>query len=187
MTDDKPHRTMGDIINKILISRGARKEKYSKKVRKVRMAGPQDLSPEQLNIINNGLRKGVLYLFFVDENSAPLKSPAPLSSKQMDIISLLVGPEGSVTKLKNYSGLNKDEVDLLIEDEDYKDLLEQHLNNIAEAVSAGLIWHPLVSEFIYTYKVLGNKEILRAIRRGWETGVKRPLTINDLQFRNRLE
>ncbi len=113
-----------------------------------------------------------------------------LSPKQLDIISLLIGPEGSITKLKKYSELKQEEAALFMENELHKGIeyeayeasFEEHLENVAEAIRAGLIWHPLVSEFIYTYKALGNKEILRAIKRGWETGVKRPIKIKDIRF-----
>ena len=63
MQDEKPHRTMGDIINKIF--RGASKEKNSIKGPKVRIAGPEDLSHEQLNFINDELKKGILHHFLV--------------------------------------------------------------------------------------------------------------------------
>lgn len=134
---------MGDIINKILISRGALKKKFKVKQPLIEVTYPEESTP--------------------------------LSPKQMDCISFL---KKSMMDLKNYIDFDSD---------DYKRLWEQHLECISEVVRAGLIWHPLVSDFIYTHKALGSKEILRKIRRGWETGVKRPLTINDLQFRNRLE
>jgi len=105
----------------------------------------------------------------------PRKFP-PLSHKQVDIISLLVGPEGSITYLNNYKGQNREK------DERYQDLWEEHVKNITEAVRAGLIWHPLISEFVYTHKALGDKEYLRNIKRGWETGVKRPIKIEDVKF-----
>ncbi|MDO9533405.1 MAG: hypothetical protein Q7O12_14940 [Deltaproteobacteria bacterium] len=170
MQDDKPHRTMGEIINKIF--RGASKEKNSIKGLKVRIAGPEDLSPEQLNFINDELKKGVLHHFLVYGDSDPPKVSAKLSSKQQDIISLLgryVEPMNAIKEQKLRNDIN------------------EQSNDILEAVRAKLIWHPLVSDFIYTHKALGSKEILRKIKRGWETGVKRPLTINDLKFRNRLE
>ena len=113
-----------------------------------------------------------------------------LSPRQMDIISLLIGPQGSITKLEKYRKIKQDEAALFVENENYRriidkayeGLFQEHLENIAEAIRAGLIWHPLVSEFIYTYKVLGNKEILRTIKRGWETGVKRPIKMKDIRF-----
>jgi len=148
LTDDKPHRTMGDIINKILISRGARKEKHSTK-------------PPEINI-----------------------TYPPLSPEEYDII---LDIEDSIMGLKRCKWLNSEEVEQFIEDNCYKSQIQEHIEEISKAVRAGLIWHPLVSDFIYTHKALGSKEILRKIRRGWETGVKRPLTINDLKFRNRLE
>ena len=176
-----PGYSIGDIWNEILISHGAPKEKYSKKVRKVRMAGPQDLSPEQLNFINDGLKKEKVYLLLVDEHSAPRKISATLSSKQQDILSDLTKTRNAIDE---YSGL-KEDIDQLGEDEQpYIEMLrKEYFNDIIEAVRAGLIWHPLVFEFIYTYKVLGNKEILRAIKRGWETGVRRPIKEKDIMFR----
>jgi hypothetical protein len=82
---------------------------------------------------------------------------------------------------------NSEEVEQLLKDNYNKLQIQEHIEEIKIAVRAGLIWHPLVADFIYTRKALGSKEILRKIRRGWETGVKRPLTINGLKFRNRLE
>jgi hypothetical protein len=143
LQDDKPHRTMGDIINKILISRGVLEKKYVVKQPLIEIAYPEE--------------------------------SMPLSPKQIDIISFL---KDSLNDLKTCDGLTS---------ENYERFRDQHHECISEAVRAGLIWHPLVSDFIYTHKVLGSKEILRKIRRGWETGVKRPLTIKDLKFRNRLE
>jgi len=184
LEDGKPDYTLGDLQNEMLISGGAPKEKYSRKVTKVRIARPEDLSPEQLSFIKHGLNNGKLYLFLVKEHSKPPKYSAlsSLSSKQMNIIKLLMGREGSITELKKYGGLKKEEVDLLMEDEYYKRLCEDHIKNITEAIRGGLIWHPWIFEFVYTYKALGDKKILRQIKRGLETGVKRPLTINDIKF-----
>ncbi len=150
MLNDKPDRTMGDIINEILISRGAPKDTYSLKVPRVKLLWcPQTFSP--------------------------------LSSKQKDIISEL---RDTLSHLENYNALSIEE---RYKDPEYRRLREQHLTDVKSAVTAGLIWHPLVSDFVYTHKALGNKEILRKIKRGWEAGVKRPLTITDLKFINRLE
>jgi len=150
LQDDKPHRTMGDIINKILISRGAPKEKYSDKVHTIKLLW----RPIKLN---------------------------HLSSKQKNIISEI---SHSLSDLDKYNGISIDERD---KDSRYIDLIDQLINDISRAVNAGLIWHPLISDFVYTHKALGSKEFFRKIRRGWETGVKRLPTINDLKFRNRLE
>ena len=154
MQDDKPHRTMGDIINKILISRGAPKEKFALRVPTVKLVRPEESKP--------------------------------LSRKQKIIIYDL---EDSIKDIKNYNVLKREEIHRLLSDENsyYNRLRKEHFKDISHAIGAGLIWHPLVSDFIYTHKALGSKEILRKIRRGWETGVKRLPTINDLKFRNRLE
>jgi hypothetical protein len=141
---------MGDIINKILISRGAPKENYSDKINRIKLLW----RPIKLN---------------------------HLSSKQKNIISEI---RYSLSDLEKYNGISIDKRD---KDSRYIDLIDQLINDISRAVSAGLIWHPLVSDFVYTHKALGSKEFFRKIRRGWATGVKRPLTINDLKFRNRLE
>lgn len=98
-----------------------------------------------------------------------------LSTKQMDIISLL---KDSIIDLKNYNGFNQ---------KNYQRFRKQYLESITEAVRAGLIWHPLVSEFIYTHKALGNKDILRQIKRGLEKGAKRCLKYDDIQFKNYLD
>lgn len=150
MPDNKPHRTMGDIINEILISRGAPKEKYSHKVPTVKILWePQKFSS--------------------------------LSVKEKEIISLL---RKTLIDLESYNALSIEE---RYKNSEYKKLRKQHLTDIKSAVSAGLIGHPLVSNYVYTHKALGSKEILRKIKRGWETGVKRALTITDLRFRNNLE
>ena len=146
--DDKPQRTIGDIINKILISRGTPKENFSTKPPEINITYPS-LSPEEHNII-------------------------------LDIKESIMG-------LKRCDWLNSEEAEQFIEDNCYKSQIQEHIKEISKAVRAGLIWHPLVYNFIYTHKALGSKEILRKIRRGWETGVKRLPTINDLKFRNRLE
>jgi hypothetical protein len=152
--DDKPHRTMGDIINKILISRGAPKEKYALRVPTVKLVRPEESKP--------------------------------LSRKQKIIIYDI---EDSIKDIKNYNVLKREEIHRLLSDENsyYNQLRKEFFKDISHAIRAGLIWHPLVSDFIYTYKALGSKGILRKIRRGWETGIKRSLTINDLKFINRLE
>jgi hypothetical protein len=48
LQDDKPHRTMGDIINKILISRGVPKEKYALRVPTVKLVRPEESKPLSL-------------------------------------------------------------------------------------------------------------------------------------------
>ena len=105
-----------------------------------------------------------------------------LSTKQQDIISLL---RNTLNELKCYDGLGIVDIERLVNDKDsrFNRLREQHLDDIARAVNAGLIWHPLVSDFVYTQKALGNKEILRKIKRGWETGVNRPLKYDDIEFK----
>lgn len=66
-------------------------------------------------------------------------------------------------------------------------LRKDYFNDILEAVRAGLIWHPRVYDLVYTHRALGNKEMLRQIKRGWETGVERPLTENDIKFENNID
>jgi hypothetical protein len=98
-----------------------------------------------------------------------------LSTKQLDIISFL---KDSIMDLQNYDGLNPDNI---------KRLKKQHLECISESVRAGLAWHPLVSELLVTHKGLGNKEILRHIKRGFEKSVNRCLKHDDIQFKNYLD
>lgn len=50
MPDDKPDYTLAGILKSILISRGARKEKYSTKPPEINMVYPP-LSPKECNII----------------------------------------------------------------------------------------------------------------------------------------
>jgi hypothetical protein len=154
LQEDKPHRSMGDIINKILISRGAPKEKYALRVPIVKIVRPEESKP--------------------------------FSLKQQIIIYNI---EDSIKDINDYNLLKKDDIHRLLSDENsyYNKLRKEFFKDISDAIRAKLIWHPLVSNFIYTYKALGSKEILRRIKRGWETGVKRSLTINDLKFINRLE
>jgi hypothetical protein len=104
-----------------------------------------------------------------------------LSSKQQDIISDL---EGTLERFKKYDALS---ILTQKEHEHYEILKSQYVRDIKKAVQAGLIYHPLVFDIVYTHKILGNKEIIRKIKRGWEKGVKRPLTITDLRFINNLE
>jgi uncharacterized protein (DUF2225 family) len=116
------------------------------------------------------------------KNSNP-DFPLPLSTKQQDALSLL---EDSIRNIENYKKwveLSFEEIDRIIrEDENYKRLRKQHLKDLSKAISLDLIWHPLVYEFINTYKNVGNKEIIRKIKRGWEKNVKRPIKIKDIGF-----
>lgn len=171
--NDRP--SFGDMLNK-RYGYCSPREKHSIKVPK--MAGPEDLSPEQLNFINDGLKKGKLYLFFVDADSDPPKNPATLPSKQQDIISLLTRTRKD---LNEYIGLN---FHRLGEQElrHIQRLREDYINSISEAVRAGLIWHPWVQDFVYSHRALGDKEILRRIKRGWETGTRRPIKPEDISF-----
>lgn len=148
--DDKPDYTLGGIIRRILISRGAPKEKYSIKSSEVKM-------------------------IWWEQNLFQ-----PLPKKQL--ISILDLQE-SLKELENYNGLSPDEVFLLTKDEYYKRLRKQYFEDIKKAISLGLIWHPLVSEYFYTHKSLrDNKDILRIINRGWEKSVKRPTKMKDIRF-----
>jgi hypothetical protein len=182
-----PGYTLGDIWNEILISCGASKETYSKKTIKYRMAMPQDISPEQLNFINDGLTKGKVYLFLVDEHFAPRKNSATLSTKQQNILSDLTKTRKAIDK---YSGLIID-IDYLKENEQHyiERLREEYCNDIKEAAKAGLIWHPWVYNFVYTHIACGNKEILRKIKRGWEINVNYLIKIgkNDIGFINHID
>jgi hypothetical protein len=82
-----PGYTLGDMCNELLISRGAPKEKYSKKTTKYRLAMPEELSPKHLNFINKGLTEGVLYVFIKRHDDIPnIKGHTLLSPKQADII-----------------------------------------------------------------------------------------------------
>lgn len=140
MSNDKPDYTLGGILKKILISRGAPKEKYSQEVPLIRLIW------------------------------WPQKFP-PLSPKEQNIIADI---KESFMYLKNYDRLNRKEDKLL---------RKQLLEDISKAVRGGLIWHPLVSGFFYTHKALGSKDVLRAIKRGWETEVKRPIQMKDVNFK----
>jgi hypothetical protein len=167
----KPDYTIGEI-------RGDPRKHYYK------LMGPEDLSQEQLDIINKGLKKGWLYLFVVDQYSPPpkKKKAATFSRRERDVIYNLTQYRHA---LDNYSGL----MDRLSnDDKDYVEILRKdYFDSIIEAVRAGLIWHPWVYEFVYTNKAFGNKKMLRKIKRGWETGVKRPLTMNDIKFESYLD
>jgi len=147
LQNNKPDYTLDDILKRVLITRGAPKEKLPIKV--------------------------------------TLLLP-PLSSEQQDIISDI---EGTLERFKKYDSLSIEEFNKLTqgEREHYDILRNQYFRDIKKAVKAGLICHPLVFDFVYTQKVLGNKEILRMINRGWEKGAKRPLTITDLRFSNNLD
>jgi hypothetical protein len=156
LQDDKPDYTIGGILNKILISRGASKEKYPLEVPTVPVERPEE--------------------------------SAPLSIRQQEALSLL---DISITDINNYrewEKLGSNEIKQITEkDKNYKRLRKQLIKDISKAIRLGLIWHPLVSDFIYTYKAIGDKELLREIKGGFGTNVKRPLTITDLKFRNCLD
>jgi hypothetical protein len=164
-----------DSIRNELISRGVIKGKYSKKTLKLRIARPEELSAEQLNFINNGLKKGVVYLFLIyDDEISKTKGPPSLTYRR-DIINDL---EEAIKPLRNGPSEG-----IAI----YWRQIDEYLREISRAVSAGLLWHPLVYDIIYAHKALGNKEILRRIKRGWETGVRRPIKTNDIKFESYLD
>ena len=109
--------------------------------------------------------------------------PPPLSTKQQDALSLLEDSIRDIEKYKKWDELSFDEIDRITrEDENYKRLRKQHLKDISKAIDLSLIWHPLVYEFVNTYKAVGNKEILRATKRGLETRVKRPIKAKNVNF-----
>jgi len=183
--DDKPDYTLGEILTKILLSRGGSREKYGKKVTKFRRAWPEDLSPEQLIFINNGLKKGILYSFLISEDNDRPESAATLTKKQKEIISMI---NGSIDILKNinrineYNGISDGDISIMIDR-----IWEDFFNDIKEAVRLKLLWHPLVYDFVFTYVAFGNKEVIRKIRRGWEKSVKRPIKESDLLLYNYLD
>ncbi|MGO8761383.1 MAG: hypothetical protein ACLP2P_15480 [Desulfobaccales bacterium] len=173
-----PGYTLGDLHNEMLISRGATMEKYSKKTTKYRLAMPEELSSKHLKFINDGLREGVLYVFIKRDDDIPnIKGYTPLSPKQANII---LDIEDNIMSFENDRSIQED-VDI------YKRKIDEYITELSRAIRAGLIWHPLIYHTIYTHKALGNKEILRCIKRSWETGVKRPLTIDDIRFESQID
>jgi uncharacterized protein YfkK (UPF0435 family) len=100
--------------------------------------------------------------------------------KQKEALSLLNSSIRDIRNYKNWNELEPEEITQIIEeDENYKSRQQQLFEDLLRAIRLGLIWHPWVSEFIFTYETLGNKELLRKINRRWETGVKR---INRFMF-----
>lgn len=175
--DDKPDYTLGEILTKILLSRGGSREKYGKKVTKFRRAWPEDLSPEQLIFINNGLKKGILYSFLISEDNDRPESAATLTKKQKDIISMI-----NWYSINKYNGISDGDISTFIDR-----IWEDFFNDIKKAVRLELIWHPIVYDFVFTYVAFGNKEVIRKIRRGWEKSVKRPIKESDLLLYNYLD
>lgn len=111
------------------------------------------------------------------------EKPPPLSTKQQDLLSLLKASVRDIENYINWDELSPEEINRIIKkDDNYKKLITTYLEDISEAVRIGLFWHPLVFEFVNTYKALGKKEILRAIKRGLETGVRRPIKEKDVKF-----
>jgi hypothetical protein len=99
----------------------------------------------------------------------------PLSPKQQDDISLI---EDSIESIKRHIiRLTSEEFEQEQKNKNskYHDLRMQLFKDISKAIRSGLLWHPLISEFTFTHKGLGNKEILRQAKRGLEKGVKRSL------------
>jgi hypothetical protein len=123
MKESKPHYTVGEILKKISISRGDPKKKYPSKIVKLRRAGPEDLSEDQLQFIADGLKRGVLYCYYFPEDASPPQNPAHLTTRQEDLISLLT--QGNCPK--------------------------GYLSDMREALTLGLIWHPLVYDFVFSY------------------------------------
>lgn len=151
MIDDKSNYTLSSILNKILISRGAPKEKYSTNALNIKLSYP------------------------------------PLSLSQQDDISLI---KQSIKSIEEYIiALTPDEFEKELKDNDskYNELRIQHLKDISQSIKSGLIMHPLVLGFVMTYKILGNKEILRKLRRGFEKDVDRPFKHQDIIFINYID
>lgn len=142
MQDDELDYTLGSIFNKILISRGAPKKKYSIKVPTTKIVRQEESTH--------------------------------LLLKQQDVLSLLNASARDIRNYKNWSDLRPVEIiQITEEDVDYKRLRALLLKDITESIRIGLIWSAFISEFVFTYKALGKKDLIRRIKRGWETNVKR--------------
>ena len=103
----------------------------------------------------------------------PHKFP-PLFPKQVDLISLILD---TIRDYESYKNLSMEE---RFTNPKFIAIVEQQRNDIIKAVKAGLLWHPLVSNYFYTRKALGDKEFFRKIKRGWEKGVRRPIKYEDI-------
>lgn len=172
MQDDfgEPGYTLGDLWRERRISMGAPQEKCPQPIR-YRLARPEELSPEQLNFVKEGLKRKVLYLFLKKKDEPIIKvNPWPLSSTESDFVDDI---KALAEKIRNQvSG----------DDNIHENMIEEYFKEIANAINKQLLWHPIIFNIIYSHKALGNKEILRFIKRGWETGVSRPLEGHDIDF-----
>jgi len=56
---------------------------------------------------------------------------------------------------------------------------------VRRAIRAGLTEHPLIKEWIQNRRLLGERDVLRRVK-GLEKGVKRPITMKDLQLWGRI-
>ena len=95
--------------------------------------------------------------------------------------------------MRSFQGRTYEEMQQLNEDEQYKiDVYGSiYFEELMRAIRAGIHNHPRIRgplrrfffEFIHTHRVLGNWELLRKAR-GFEVGVKRPRTEEQVDFLN---
>jgi hypothetical protein len=116
----------------------------------------------------------------------PEESRLPI--RQQDALSFLDISSKNIANYKQWENLGPDKIkDIIKNDINYERLWHDYINDISKAIQLGLIWDPLVSDFIYTCKAFGKKEILREIKRGIEVGVNRPITFINWKFKNHLD
>ena len=65
-------------------------------------------------------------------------------------------------------------------DEFFAAVLEEYDRAIGAALRAGFKDHPLVSPWLTAHKALGQRDLLRRLQKGLETGVRRPSKFADV-------
>lgn len=122
---------------------------------------------------------------------SPNKAGA-LSMKQRKILEEL---KDNLEIVNDYHGYTFEKIEIFKKDPDVNEIFTDYQNILFKSIRANLHNHPLVPtefknlllEWRYTYERLGNKELLRKVIRGFEVGVKRPLTKEDAKLKVAIE
>lgn len=85
--------------------------------------------------------------------------------------------EDALKRLDCYNGCAVEEIEAV---EYFPAVLADVDQAIGRAVRAGLAAHPLVSEWLAVCRATGQKDLLRKYEKGQETGVHRPLKLQDV-------
>jgi hypothetical protein len=93
---------------------------------------------------------------------------------------------------KNYDKRSAEEMENLVKDEAFAQMFNEYQELIIKAIRARLDEHPLAEDKIkkylkrraHLYRKMGQRDLLRRVKRCLETGVKRPLTEKQVKLLN---